>query len=131
MKLIAMMCVMLAACAVDGPKLAPDAVQWGVHDQEFFEPCDPAWTLDGRSPTACESACIVKPVEKPCSGDVHVPCNDHDACAKADDRGDVRDCPSTFVATDFAGRHLGCCLPRFVSSFPDKIIPSFYECPAQ
>lgn len=98
----------------------------GAHDLLISESCDASWNPAGAAPQYCEHACLSPPVQKPCNG--KTPCLDQDPCSLARDAHEVRDCPSTFTATDGTGPHRGCCLIRTITITLAQV-PSFYECP--
>jgi hypothetical protein len=124
MKTIAMLVgVLVTACTGSGD-LAPDAPLPGVHDQTILEACDSSW---GDGASHCSHGCLIKPADPLCHG--QTPCNDHPGCQRAmATRGLTSDCPLTFIAVDYAGEHVGCCLIRTAEFDPALMAPTFYEC---
>jgi hypothetical protein len=115
--------VLLAACS-SSTTIQPDAPLPTVHDQLLDEECDLAW---GDTASHCEHACLQKPQDLPCkAGDA--PCLDMAGCTAANGRMRI-DCPTTFLAEDYQGKHVGCCAIRTGGTIsPPLQIPTFYEC---
>jgi len=105
------------------PDATSDALppQREIHD--LGTSCDVTWNPHGPPPSFCELACVTKPSDVPCTG---TPCNDHASCTAAQDATEKMDCPVSFLISDDAGQHRGCCLLRVTSA---GAVPSFFECP--